>query len=84
MGRKMNGRNRIYSVFGEIEYITIHQMMAEGKDIRLLYPTEKIHDLEMLPPRTRFNELGQQVRCVVIIHKDTIPEWNRRIAESRY
>lgn len=80
----MSKRSKIYSVFGEIEYITIHQMMAEGKGVKLLYPTEKIPDMEMLPPTTRFNELGQAVRCVVIMDRDVNMEWERRIADARW
>src|SRR5262245_56567442 len=77
-------RMKFYSVFGEIAYLTVTQMIKEGKGIKLFYPSEKIRDLEMLPPSTRFNELGQMVRCVVIMDRDTNQEWERRIAEARW
>jgi hypothetical protein len=80
----MGKRTSMYSVFGEVEYLTATQMIKEGKNVTLFYPTDKIPDLEMLPQSTRFNELGQQVRMVVIMDRQTNLEWERRIAELRW
>jgi hypothetical protein len=78
-------RMKFYSVFGEIEQMTVMQMIAEGAHgIKLFYPTENVKDIEDLPPTTRFNELGQQVRCVVIMDRQTNLEWDRRIAAARW
>jgi hypothetical protein len=75
-------RNEIISIFGEIEEVVAKQMMAEGKGIRQLAPTSAV-SIDDIPESTRYNQLGQKARLVIVLPPYLHMEFERRIEDLR-
>jgi hypothetical protein len=75
-------KTEIISIFGQIEMIVAEQMMAEGKGIGKLAPTLNV-TFDDLPPSTRYNELGQAVRMVIIVPTHLMREFEERVSLLR-
>ena len=75
-------RNQVISIFGEIDFIVAEQMMAEGKDVRKLAPTESV-SLNDIPESVRYNVHGNKVRMVIVMPPELMMEFERRIEDLR-
>ena len=75
-------RNQIISIFGEIDMIVAEQMMAEGKDVRKLAPTESV-SLSDIPESVQTNDRGDKVRMVIVMPPELMMEFERRIEDLR-
>ena len=78
----MTRKATVMSIFGEIEEIVAKQMMAEGHGIGKLAPSAAV-SLDDLPPSTRYNDLGQPVRLVIVVPALLVAEFERRVADLR-
>jgi hypothetical protein len=75
-------KNKVISIFGEIEEIVAKQMMAEGKGVGLLAPTLSV-SLNDIPVSCKFNHLGDPVRIVIVMPRSLLVEFERRIEDLR-
>ena len=75
-------RNQIISIFGEIDFIVAEQMMAEGKGIAKMAPTDSV-SLDDIPESVRYNVHGQKVRMVIVVPPQHMKEFERRIEDLR-
>jgi hypothetical protein len=78
----MRKRSEIMSIFGEIEEIVAKQMMAEGKGIAKLAPTERVA-INDCPASAIYNADGQKARMVIVVPSQLVMEFERRIEELR-
>jgi hypothetical protein len=78
MASKM--KNTPISIFGEVEEIVARQMMAEGKGVGKLAPTNSV-SIEDCPPTTRVNAFGDRARMVIVMPRNLMREFERRIED---
>lgn len=74
-------KNVTFSLFGEIECMVARRMMLEGKEIHELPLIQDYRDA--IPHDVRFNKMGHEVRMVIVIRHNLLPEFERRIEATR-
>jgi hypothetical protein len=75
-------RNRIVSIFGQIEAVIALAMMAEGKGITMLAPTKSV-SIDDCPRSAVYNERGEKARMVIVVPPQAMMEFNRRVEDLR-
>lgn len=72
----MPQRNEVYSIFGQIEEVVAKEMATEH-DLFI------ITDVESIPETARFNVDGQKAKFAIIIPRNLVGQFERRIADLR-
>ena len=78
----MRKRPQIISIFGQIEEIVAMQMMAEGKGVGKLAPTNAV-TIDDCPTSAIYNERGEKARMVIVMPQQHAMEFERRIEDLR-
>ena len=78
----MRKRTQIISIFGQIEEIVAIQMMAEGKGVGKLAPTNAV-TIDDCPTGTIYNKCGEKARMVIVMPSQHVMEFERRIEDLR-
>jgi hypothetical protein len=69
MGKKTD----IYSIFGQIDAVVAAEMVAEGKATRV--------EQSMIPPTVLFDENGRKAQFAIVMARDHLAEYERRVRD---